>query len=329
MWIKRLAAALTVCCLLVSAGGAALGEETDTPIPEGERPAFVQRLLDVARGELGYAEGAQNYTKYGEWSGDPYAEWCAEFICWCVDQTQQSQGEDLLNVIYPNYSGQNTGRNWFIKRGRFVYRKGVCPDWGAQWLRDADHNLSKNEFIPRSGDLVFFSYNAAGDTDHVALIEYCSRDAEGNVYLHVIEGNNPDRVQRKVYPLDNSQVLGFGLCEDLVDTTMRSGNEGDKVLTLQQDLYQLGFLDDLHLTGAYGSHTRAAVMALQQEAGRVNTGSAFLLCRKDRVTLKCESYDSYRAKSEQKVPSGIGYFFLFLNAADEPEKKQEIRGIGQ
>ena len=182
----------------------------------------------MARGELGYAEGAQNYTKYGEWAGDPYAEWCAEFICWCVDQAQQSQGEDLLNVIYPNYSGQNTGRNWFIKRGRFVYRKGVCPDWGAQWLRDANHNLSKNEFIPRSGDLVFFSYNAAGDTDHVALIEYCSRDAEGNVYLHVIEGNNPDRVQRKVYPLDNSQVLGFGLCEDLVDTTMRSGNEGDK-----------------------------------------------------------------------------------------------------
>ena len=135
MWIKRLAAALTICCLLVSAGGAALGEETDTPIPEGERPAFVQRLLDVARGELGYAEGAQNYTKYGEWAGDPYAEWCAEFICWCVDQAQQSLGEDLLNVIYPNYSGQNTGRNWFIKRGRFVYRKGVCPDWGAQWLR--------------------------------------------------------------------------------------------------------------------------------------------------------------------------------------------------
>ena len=171
MWIKRLAAALTICCLLVSAGSAALGEETDTPIPEGERPAFVQRLLDVARGELGYAEGAQNYTKYGEWSGDPYAEWCAEFICWCVEQAQQSLGEELLNVVYPNYSGQNTGRNWFIKRGRFVYRKGVCPDWGAQWLRDADHNLSKNEFIPRSGDLVFFNntYSSSLAATHVGI----------------------------------------------------------------------------------------------------------------------------------------------------------------
>ena len=70
-------------------------------------------------------------------------------------------------------------------------------------------------------------------------------------------------------------------------------------------------------------------MALQQEAGRVNTGSAFLLYRKDHVTLKWKSYDSYRAKSEQKTPSGIGHFFLFLNAANEPEKKQEIRGIGR
>ena len=43
MWIKRLAAALTACCLLAAAGGAALGEGTGTPIPEGERPAFVQR----------------------------------------------------------------------------------------------------------------------------------------------------------------------------------------------------------------------------------------------------------------------------------------------
>ena len=48
MWIKRLAAALTACCLLAAAGGAALGEGTGTPIPEGERPAFVQRLLEVA-----------------------------------------------------------------------------------------------------------------------------------------------------------------------------------------------------------------------------------------------------------------------------------------
>ena len=263
MWIKRLAAALTVCCLLAAAGGAALGEETDTPIPEGERPAFVQRLLEVAQGELGYVEGAQNYTKYGEWSGDPYAEWCAEFICWCVDQVDQRYGTNLLDVVYPNYSGQNTGRDWFIERGRFVYRKGNCPDWGYQWLLGSDHLLQKNEYIPRAGDLVFFSYNEAGDTEHVALVEYCTRDAEGNVIIHVIEGNNPSSVQRNSYSLNNSQVLGFGACEDVVGTTMRYGNRGDKVLWLQQALHTLGYLEEKHLTGAFGGNTRRAVMDFQ------------------------------------------------------------------
>ena len=38
--------------------------------------------------------------------------------------------------------------------------------------------------------------------------------------VHVIEGNNPSSVQRNSYYLANSQVLGFGLCDDAVDTTM-------------------------------------------------------------------------------------------------------------
>ena len=238
-------------------------EEGETRIEEGVRPDFVERLLEVARGELGYTEGAHSFTKYGLWSGDANAEWCAEFICWCVDQVDQRYGTSLLNVVYPNYSGQNTGRDWFIERGRFVYRKGNCPDWGYQWLLGSDHLLQKNEYIPRSGDLVFFSYNEAGDTEHVALVEYCTRDAEGNVIIHVIEGNNPTSVQRNSYFLNNSQVLGFGACEDVVGTTMRYGNRGDKVLWLQEALHTLGYLEEKHLTGAFGGNTRSAVMAFQ------------------------------------------------------------------
>lgn len=239
------------------------GEEGETRIEEGTRPDFVEKLLEVARGELGYAEGPHSFTKYGLWSGDANAEWCAEFICWCVDQVDQRYGTNLLDVVYPNYSGQNTGRDWFIERGRFVYRKGNCPDWGYQWLLGSDHLLQKNEYIPRAGDLVFFSYNEAGDTEHVALVEYCTRDAEGNVIIHVIEGNNPSSVQRNSYSLNNSQVLGFGACENVVDTTIRSGNTGDKVLVLQQALNKLGLLEERHLTGTFGSNTKRAVMDFQ------------------------------------------------------------------
>ncbi|MBR4069379.1 MAG: CHAP domain-containing protein [Clostridia bacterium] len=236
-----------------------------TVLPEPERPAFVPLLLAVAQEELGYVEGGNNYSKYGEWSGDPNAAWCAEFVCWCVDRTDQRNGLSLLNSVYPKYSGQNTGKEWFIARGRFLFRKAVCPDWGAQWLQGMDRNLMKNEYLPRSGDLLFFSYNAAGDTEHVALVEYCARHDDGQIYVHVLEGNNPDRVQRNHYLLDNSQILGYGLCEDIAGTTMRFGNTGDKVLALQKQLWELGYLEERHLTGTYGSHTRAAVANFQQE----------------------------------------------------------------
>lgn len=299
--MKRLAALLLalMCCLALPALAQELDEETlaqmETPAPtpdpratpeppeqvyavsdvenlleaderlieEGPRPDFVEKLLDVARGELGYTEGPNNYSKYGIWSGNPNAAWCAEFVCWCVNQVDKRYGTELLTVTYPNYSRQNTGRDWFISRGRFVYRKGNCPGWGYQWLRGSDHLLQKNEYIPRSGDLVFFSYNEAGDTEHVALVEYCTRDSQGNVIIHVIEGNNPSSVQRNRYSLGNSQVLGFGACENVVDTTMRSGNTGDKVLLLQQALNKLGLLEERHLTGTFGSNTKRAVMDFQ------------------------------------------------------------------
>lgn len=244
-------------------------DDPGTRIDPGEMPAYVERILDIARGELGYVEGPGNYSKYGEWHGDAHAAWCAEFVCWCVHRADEEYGTSLLEEKYPLWGGQNVGRNWFLIRGRFVYRKGNCPDWGYQWLRGDDHYLVKNEYIPRPGDLMFFSYNEAGDTEHVALVEYCARNASGEVTVHVLEGNNPDRVQRNAYLLDNSQILGFGLPEDRVDTVMRLGNKGDKVLVLQTRLHDLGYLAEKHLTGGFGSNTKQAVIAFQKaELGR-------------------------------------------------------------
>lgn len=244
---------------------------TETLLEDSERPEYVKWLLEVAENELGYSEGKGGYTKYGEWAGDPCASWCAEFVCWCVNRVDELYRTELLNSVYPKWSGQNTGKNWFIREGRFVFRKGNCPEWGYQWSKNANHYLKKNEYIPHAGDLVFFSYNEAGDTEHVALIEYCTRREDGEIILHVIEGNNPDTVQRNAYKLNNSQVLGFGLPVDLVDTVMRPGNSGAKVQCLQQMLFDLAFLSEKDITGTYGSNTRLAVSQYQKTIMNKNT----------------------------------------------------------
>ena len=250
-------------------------EETEIRLDEGDRPEYVTWLLEIAIGELDYQEGPNNHTKYGEWAGDPNAQWCAEFLCWSVNQVDEIHGTQLLNEIYPNYGGQNTGKEWFIIRGRFVFRRGNCPGWGYQWILGTSELMRKNDYIPKPGDWVFFAYNEAGDTEHVAMVEYAARDAENRVVLHVLEGNNPSRVQRNRYYLDNSQVLGFGTPVSEAGTTMRSGNRGEKVLDLQKNLYLLGFLAERHLTGAYGGNTKSAVANFQRSMEKKNaTGIA-------------------------------------------------------
>lgn len=271
---KRIAAAVCALCLCT---GAALAEETVFAAPDdgaavsteqaidpGALPDEIQKLLDTAVGEIGYTERSDGYSKYGAWTGDPYSEWCAEFICWCVHMTDQLYGYEMLNTLYPYYTGQNTGRDWFIARGRFVYRRAYAPGWGWQWLIGADGMMETDDYIPVPGDLVFFSYNSADDTVHVALVEYSAYAKDGSVLLHVIEGNNPESVKRSVYTLSNPQVLGFGCWRDVVDTTMQYGNSGDKVLKLQQSLGKLGYLSERNFTSSYLSNTRDAVSKFQR-----------------------------------------------------------------
>jgi len=236
-------------------------------------PDYVERLLEMARHEIGYQEERSGQTKYGIWSGDPTAEWCAEFLCWSVDQTDKLYNTNLLNRVYPNYTGTNVGRNWFLKQGRYIARLGIVPGWGAQWYANGAP-ITPNSYIPQPGDWVFFSNNAAGDTNHVAMVEYCAYDEEGKIQVHVIEGNNPSAVARKAYPIDHWAILGYGTVHDLAGIVMRFGNEGEKVKALQGKLAAAGYLDPQYTTGKYGALTTQAIQSLQKQQGMEVTGVA-------------------------------------------------------
>ena len=265
--MRRLAS--LVCCLLFLALPA-LGESPAPPEiipPQWPVPNYVQWLIGVASGELGYREGEHGYSKYGEWAGDPLAQWCAEYLCWCVDQVDQRYGTKLLHKVYPMYSGSNTGRSWYIQQGRYIVRWGNLDNWGYQWLKGEDHFLTTGDYIPQPGDWVFFTWDSDFDTDHVALVEYCTRDQAGNVQIHVLEGNAPDEVQRNVYDLTYTRILGFGTVHDAMDITMRSGNSGVKVKQLQEKLCYLGYLSPEKVDGVYGSGTIEAIRAFQTDKG--------------------------------------------------------------
>ena len=280
--IRLIALLLCILLLPLSVPAESLPAETETPretveniiTPLHQPPEYVDWLIQTARKEIGYTEERSGVTKYGIWSGDPAAEWCAEFLCWCVNQVDKEYGTSLLNITYPNYTGTNTGRDWFISHGRYIARKANIPNWGSQWFTGESQPMEKNGYIPLPGDWVFFSTTATGDTTHVAMVEYCSYDEAGNVQVHVIEGNNPSAVARNVYPLNYWAILGYGTVYDLADVVMRFGNDGEKVKALQRELVQAGLLDAQYVTGRYGSITTQAIKDFQKMMGINQSGIA-------------------------------------------------------
>ena len=269
--MKRIVALLLILSLALSCAFA----EDDRIRPQWPVPEYVNQLLAIADEEVGYKEGAHGYSKYGEYWGDSYAQWCAEFLCWCVDQVDKQHGTALLKNVYPLYSGQNTGMRWFIREGRWVSRNGNLEDWGYQWFKGEDHFITAGEYVPQPGDWVFFSWTSDG------------KNKDGSITMHCIEGNNPSSVARVTYSNNDKKILGFGTVHDVADWTMRLGNSGKKVTELQEKLIYLGWLAEGENDGHYGATTQDAITRFQTANGLKVLGIANI----DTQTLITHQYE--------------------------------------
>jgi CHAP domain len=141
-----------------------------------------QQLLHVAKSQLGYAEKASGYTKYGDWYGKHVdkdsafktAPWCDMFLAWAADKAgvEDSAGE---------FASTPAHANWFKKQDA----------WGHK---------------PEPGAIAFYSFsggNSIGDIEHVGIVE----KVDGHT-LHTIEANHFDHLARATR--DVSQVVGYG-----------------------------------------------------------------------------------------------------------------------
>ncbi len=232
-------------------------------------------LLKVAQGEVGYVEGPlPDESKYGEWFSHSRCAWCAEFLTWCVDQVDQRYGQHLMENVYPRYGGPSTGAPFFIDKGRFISDNGKLPTKEKQWLIGSDHYLGANEYIPHVGDYIwFYYYNRTVGTDHVAIVEGVSVEPNGAVTVHVIEGNNPDRVQRAVYDLNDTRIYGFGTPVKRAYSNLRLYNQSDDVLALQQALVEAGYYTmEAGRKGYFTEALAEAIKQAQRDLGLKGTG---------------------------------------------------------
>ncbi|MFD0902863.1 CHAP domain-containing protein [Actinomadura sediminis] len=144
-----------------------------------------EKLLEVARKELGYTEKDDGYTKFGDWwtenvddDHNPYfttAPWCDMFLAWAADKAGVTE-----------------------QAGQFA----ATPDH-AKWFED--HDAWGDD--PEPGAIVFFDWSGSKDLDqidHVGIVE----KVDGKT-IRTIEGNADGyKLTRKTRDMDH--VVGFG-----------------------------------------------------------------------------------------------------------------------
>jgi cell wall-associated NlpC family hydrolase len=115
------------------------------------------KVVEVARKEVGYVEGYGNKTKYGKWFGFDGVPWCAMFVSWCYHYA----GRPLGNIGWKNgFAGCQIGYEFFKKHG---------------WITDK----------PEPGDIILYDFNGDKRYDHTGIfvkwIDDCRFEAiEGN-----------------------------------------------------------------------------------------------------------------------------------------------------
>lgn len=228
-------------------------------------------VLKVAQEEVGYIEGPRNdESKYGKWFGDERCAWCAEFITWCVNEADERYGTSMLRSVLPYYGSSKDGTSFFIKKGRFISDDGKLPTNEKQWLIGSSDYMESNGYMPRPGDYMWlYYYSRRLGPDHVALVEGLSRDDDGTIVIHVIEGNNPDRVQRNQYLINNKLIYGFGTIDKRAYANIRLYSIGDDVKQLKEDLIRLNYLGTEYAgkKDIVDYKIQSAVMRFQKDKG--------------------------------------------------------------
>ncbi|MBR4711239.1 MAG: peptidoglycan-binding protein [Clostridia bacterium] len=238
--------------------------------------------LKVAQEEVGYREETKGgFTKYGQWAGNAYTQWCTDFVTWCVNEADTRYGAGLMDRYYPRRFSSAHSVNWYTLHDRFIPGPERVPSGGERvWLIGADRYMLPHEYVPSPGDCMYISFvSIRSGSDHTTLVEGVSVEPDGSLTVHVIEGNNPDSVQRSTYPLSSTAIYGFGTPVRRANRALRLWNRGGDTAAVQRYLQQTGWLKTTRVQSQITETVVKAIKRYQKNAGLRVTGEVDLETR--------------------------------------------------
>ena len=267
-------------------------------------------LVEVARTQVGYHEGTNNYTKYNVWFGSlngygyNYA-WCQTFVAWCANQA------GIPTSMIPRVSGTVSGMDFFKKNGTW---------------KDAG-------ITPEKGDIIYL-HSKSSSGYHVGIVA----DVSGG-QISTIEGNSSDRVAERSYSVGNSSIVGYG-CPEYVTNPNPPTN-----LSIQSDksYYSMGETIQFTFTSDYATELYIPIDVngkrkfFMDVTGRTSYSCTFdeagiygfyLVARNpygeaSTVYMQFQIYDSapsdleiHTSKKEYALGENIDFSFTSKNAAE-------------
>ena len=236
------------------------------------RNEAIEKLLDWCRGEIGYHEGGNNYTKY---ASDPDLAklygWVAQNQPWCDIFVDEAfiQCFGLTEASEMTYQPIGQGSAACANSMSFYRANGALYS------------------SPEPGDQIFFY--SGGNIGHTGIVE----SVEGGKVV-TIEGNTSDMVARRSYGIGSSVIAGYGRprweCAtgeytpspapaptpspspsgsgSYGDGILRRGSKGIEVRKLQENLINLGYgVGPDGADGDFGRNTYYAVKEFQKDHG--------------------------------------------------------------
>ena len=162
-------------------------------------PTTKSNVVLIAQSQLGYTESQLNFqvdangvrrgiTRYGQWYGNPYGDWSAMFVAFCL---HYAGATDL-----PMNAGPEAMR----------------LEWQAEGLYKA-----VEERQPEMGNIVFLRKGEAVSQGANAVAIITGMD---DASITVIEGNLDDAVAEVQYNLEDPQIMGYGLVTEADSITV-------------------------------------------------------------------------------------------------------------
>ena len=134
-------------------------------------------LISVAASQLGYEEGADGYSRFGDWYGNADADWNAMFVSFCL-----------------NYAG--------ISKTDIPYGSG-CWAWQVK-LAESELLVTDMTVKPLEGDILLIDTDGDGKCDLTGVIMSIDGDT-----LSVAEGDVEGKVEIVKYDINSKDIFGY------------------------------------------------------------------------------------------------------------------------